>query len=190
MLSWRFPVAFLMVVSAILAVDLAVMRSLLRHHPGSNQMVFLVPIDGTTWIPFAALALGVLPMASLLVLTAAFQVPKVRRTRTVSGFWLGFEVAGWFSVFLYMISSSLSPGATQTYLFTAAAPVGPLFLQLMGNEPSTWLLDGVELAAATIVLVLPELLLALAAGWLLGRRVAFATVVPCDSIGRTGEDDP
>ena len=80
----RFPLVFLMAVLALVALDIAVIRSLLREAPGSNQTLYLVPIDGATWLSFAALALGVLPMASLLVLNAMFQVPKIRRSGTVS----------------------------------------------------------------------------------------------------------
>ncbi len=40
---------------------------------------------------------------------------------------------------------------------------------MMGNDPAQWLTDGIEIATATLFLVLPELLLATAGGWLLGR---------------------
>jgi hypothetical protein len=165
----RFSVVFLMMVSAVTALDIAVMRSLFRHATGSNQTLYLVPIDGTNSIPFATLALGVLPMASLLVLAVIFQVPKIRRTGTVSGFWLGFETFGWLAVFLFMAGASLSPGAVQTYLIMVAGPVlSPLF-GFMGNESVQLLADGIELATATFLLVLPELLIAAAGGCLFGR---------------------
>ena len=69
----RFPLILLMAASAVLALDMAVIRSLNRPIPGSNGLLYLVPIDGTSWMPFSALAYGVLPMASLLVLVAASQ---------------------------------------------------------------------------------------------------------------------
>ncbi len=181
----RFSVVFLMMISAVIALDMAVMRSLFRHATGSNQMVYLVPIDGTNSIPFATLALGVLPMASLLVLAAIFQVPKIRRTGTVSGFWLGFETFGWLAVFLFMVGASLSPAAVQKYLIMVAGPVlSPLF-GFMGNESVQSLADGIELATATTLLVLPELLIAAAGGWLLGR--AGTRIV---SVQVTGEAAP
>jgi len=158
-----------MAVVATLALDMAVMRSLFRCAPGSNQTLYLVPIDGITWLPFGTLALGVLPMASLLVLTAIFQLPKIRRAGRVSGYWLGFEIFGWFSVFLFMIIASFSPAAIQSYLIMIARLVLSPMLRLLGNEPAQRLTDGIEIVMATLVLVLPELLLATAAGWLLGR---------------------
>ncbi len=165
----RFSVAFLMVVSAIIALDMAVMRSLMRDAPGSNQTLYLVPIDGTTSIPFATLALGVLPMASLILLVAIFQMPKVWRTGTVAGFWLGFATFGSFSLFLFVIISSLSPAAIQNYLMMIEGPIVAPIYGSIGNEPAEWLVDGVDLAMGAILLVLPELLLATAGGWLLGR---------------------
>ncbi len=173
----RFPLVFLMAVLAFVALDIAVIRSLLREAPGSNQTLYLVPIDGATWLSFAALALGVLPMASLLVLNAMFQVPKIRRSGTVSAFWLGFEIFGWFSVFLFMVVSSFSPAAIQNYLTAVGRLVGSQLLGLMGDEPASWLINSVELAMTTLLLVLPELLLATAAGWLLGRAGARTVTV-------------
>ena len=83
----RFSVVFLMMVSAVAALDMAVMRSLFRHATGTNQTLYLVPIDGTHSIPFATLALGVLPMASLLVLarSSRCQGSDVRARSPASG---------------------------------------------------------------------------------------------------------
>ncbi len=137
----RFSVAFLMVVSAIIALDMAVMRSLMRDAPGSNQTLYLVPIDGTHWMDFAALSLGVLPMASLLLLVAIFQMPKVWRTGTVAGFWLGFATFGSFSLFLFVIISSLSPAAIQNYLMMIEGPIVAPIYGSIGNEPAEWLVE-------------------------------------------------
>ena len=55
----------------------------------------------------------------------------------------------------------------------------------MGNESVQSLADGIELATATSLLVLPELLIAAAGGWLLGR--AETRIV---SVQVTGEAAP
>jgi hypothetical protein len=165
----RFSVAFLMAVAAVIALDVAVMRSLFRDAPGSNQIQYLVPIDGTTWIPFGTLAIGVLPVAGLLLLVAIFQLPKIWRTGKVSSFWLGFAISGSLAMFVFMIVSSLSPGATQRYLVVVGGRLITPMASMMGNEPPQWLEYGIELALATTLLVLPELLVATLGGWLLAR---------------------
>jgi hypothetical protein len=165
----RFSVGFLMVVTAVISLDVAVMRSLYGAAPGSNQTLYLVPIDGTTSIPFGTFALGVLPMASLLLLVALFHVPTIWRKGYVSSFWLGFATSGALSVLLFMIISSLSPAATQKYLVVVSARLITPMIGMMGDEPAQWLVDGVELVMGTALMVLPEMLIAIAGGWLFAR---------------------
>jgi hypothetical protein len=165
----RFSVGFLMVVAAVIALDIAVMRSLFRDAPGSNQTLYLVPIDGTTSMPFGTFALGVLPMASLLLLVAFFHLPTFWRTGYVSSFWLGFATSGALSVLLFMIISALSPAATHKYLVVVSARLITPMIGMMGDEPAQWLADGVELAMGTALLMLPEMLLAIAGAWLFAR---------------------
>ena len=164
----RISVVFLMMVSAVITLDMAVMRSLFRRATGSSQTLYLVPIDGTHSIPFATLARR--PAHGEPACARRYsEVPKIRRTGTVSGFWLGFETFGWLAVFLFMAGASLSPAAVQKYLIMVAGPVlSPLFGS-MGNELLQSLADGIEFATATTLLVLPELLIAAAGGWLFGR---------------------
>jgi hypothetical protein len=88
------------------------------------------------------------------------------------GFWLGFEMAGWFAVFVFMISSSLSPAATQGYLNAVGVLVGPALARLVDDKSSPSLMDGIEFAIVAFLLVVPELLFAGAGGWLLDRTAA------------------
>ena len=167
----RFSVALLMAVAAVIALDVAVMRSLFRDAPGSNQIQYLVPIDGTTWIPFGTLAIGVLPVAGLLLLVAIFQLPKIWRTGKVSSFWLGFAISGSLAMFVFMIVSSCCRQAPPSGIWSwlvVCRPITPM-AGMMGNEPPQWLEYGIELALATTLLVLPELLVATLGGWLLAR---------------------
>jgi hypothetical protein len=47
MKRWQCSIGLLAAILAVLALDLAVIRSLTRCQPGSNQWLYLVPIDGT-----------------------------------------------------------------------------------------------------------------------------------------------
>ncbi len=182
----RFSMIHLMAVLAVLALDMAVIRSLNRYIPGSNGLLYLVPIDGIKWIPFATFALGVLPMASLLVLVTISQLMAIRGTGDVSPSCFGFLAFGCLSIFLFMCGASLSPPALQDCLLRITGVINPAILAVNGNKP-TWLLERIYEALDILIFTLPELAIAMGGGWLTGRwgsRVR-AEMVSGTDLGRT-----
>jgi hypothetical protein len=154
---------------AVLALDMAVIRSLARTIPGSNQLLYLIPIDGTHWLPFLTLALGVLPMASVLVLATTSHVLAFRRGGTVSAYWIGFMAFGWLSVSLFVAVAALSPPAVQGYLIWVGERIGPAIVAVLGDDQPEWLFTAIESILCVVEFALPELSIALAGGWWIGR---------------------
>jgi hypothetical protein len=165
-----FSILNLSIVLAVLALDMAVLRSLLRAQPGStNTHLYLVPIDGTHALLFATFALGVLPMASLLVPATIFQAMSTRRSGTASARSVGFTTFGWLSVFLFMSVASLSPPGIQNYLLAFSEVYSPAINAVIGDNPASWLVETIEAVFVVAVFLLPELLLAFFGTWLIGR---------------------
>ncbi len=170
MRSIRFSIGALAMLVVVLALDLAVIRSLVRpSSPGSNQMLYLVPITSTSTLAFLAFALGVLPMASVLVPATLSQAWTIRRRGTVSPFGFGFVAFGWVAVFLFMAIAAVSPPAINEYFSWSASRLGPAVAAVIGNDGPSWLETTFEVTVILVDLTLPELLIALAGGWLVGR---------------------
>jgi hypothetical protein len=170
MRRWRCSIGFLAAVLAVLALDLAVIKSLARGTDSNPiQWLYLVPIGVGRAVTFLGLALGVLPMASVLVLATTSQVLTIRRGGTISAFGFGFLAFGWLSVFLYMAIAALSPPAIDHYIQWCGGLVGPAVIRIIGDNPPEWLLGTLEISLVVIDLLLPEFLVALAGGWLVGR---------------------
>ena len=187
----RIPIVGLVAIVAVIALDLAVLRALFRGPDSmSSNYGYLVPIDSTHALPFATLALGVLPMSSILVIAAILQLIRISRTNTISRFWIGFEVFGWLAILLFMSLSALSPAAVQRFLLITASPFQPVFDAIIARQPPEWVFDGIELTHAVVFFLLPELLLALVGGWRVGK-LPFSTVSPeartasCDLLEET-----
>jgi hypothetical protein len=163
-------IGLLAAILAVLALDLAVIRSLTRCQPGSsNTWLYLVPIDGTRWVTFLTFSVGVLPMASVLVLATISHALTIRRGGTVSTRWIGFVAFGWLSVFLFMVVAALSPPAIDEYLFRSGNLIAPAVIAALGESPPDWLVDVLEVIHCVVVLTLPEVLIAMAGAWLIGR---------------------
>ncbi len=169
MKRWRCSIGSLAVVPAVLALDLAVVRSLTRTYPGSNQWLYLLPTGVGRSVTFLGFALGVLPLESVLVLATMSQVLTIRRRGTISALGFGFVAFGWLSVFFYMAIAALSPPAIERYYEWTGSLIGPAVLSIIGNNPPDWLLGTLEILLIVINLGLPEFLIALAGGWLIGR---------------------
>ena len=165
----QVPLAYLSIALAVLALDMAIFRSLTRPVAGSNQTLYLVPIDATHSMSFVVLALGVLPMASLLILATIAQAWRLRHTGTAQAPWLGFVMFGWLSVFLFMALGALSPPAVQTYLLGIGGTVGPAILAVLGDRQPDWVYNTVEYVLGIIVFGLPQMLMALLGARLMGR---------------------
>jgi hypothetical protein len=170
---------------AILALDMAVLRSLLRAQPGStNTHLYLVPIDATHSLLFATFALGVLPMASLLVPATIAQAMSTRRSGVASACSVGFTTFGWLSVFLFMSVASLSPPGIQSYLLAISGVFSPAIHAVIGDNPASWLVEAIEYVFVVAVFFLPELAFALFGRWLIGRSGDHAVERPiCEGKG-------
>lgn len=166
----RFSTLNLSIVLALLALDMAVLRSLLRTQPGStNTHLYLVPIDGTHSLLFATFALGVLPMASLLVPATIFQAMSTRRSGAASARSVGFTAFGWLSVFFFMSVASLSPSGVQSYLLAVSKVFSPAISAVIGDNPASWLVEVTEYLIVVAVFLLPELVFAFFGRWLIDR---------------------
>jgi hypothetical protein len=152
----------------LVALDLGVIRAL-RDSPGSNQERYLVTIDSTHWIPFFALALGVLPMASVLVAVTTALIRGTLRTGTVSSSGFGFVAFGWISVFATMCATAVSPPAVQKLLLAIEEGLAPVILPVIGDTPPDRLIDVFELSICVATFFLPQLAIALVGYWLIGR---------------------
>jgi hypothetical protein len=167
----RFKVSFglLLVVAAVLAVDCAVIRSLLRVTPGSNQIAYLVPVDATHSITALCLALGVLPMGTLLVPATVAELLAFRRGREARSSFVAF---GWLVVAAYVTIAALSPPAIGRYINAVgellqpalAPPLIALFgpkLDRLGRwgEGAEFFIEAIEAIPALVGLFGPELLL-------------------------------
>jgi hypothetical protein len=162
MRRFRVPLVVLVAGVAIFALDFAVLRALARGG-------YLIQIDATHWLPFSTLAIGVLPMASILVIASLDQMIRMSRTGHVSRFWIGFEVFGWLAVFLFMSGCALSPAGVQRFILAAASPFQPIFDAIIARQPAEWVFNGIEYAMVTAFFLLPELIFALMGGWMMGR---------------------
>ncbi|MFO0906848.1 MAG: hypothetical protein U0794_00550 [Isosphaeraceae bacterium] len=165
----RFSILRLSIALAILALDMAVIRSLLRTAPGSNSLAYQVPIDATHAMSFLTFALGVLPMASLLVPALIAQAWTYRRTGAASAAWLGFTASGWVAVFLYMCLACLSPDAIHWYVGQVGAIVATPFRAVLDGSEPDWIFEAIECAIVLGALGLPQLAVALAGGLLVSR---------------------
>ncbi len=169
----RFSLIHLIAAVAVLALDMAVSRSLNRRIPGSTGLLYLVPIDGTRWIPFSAFAYGVLPMASLLVLVAASQLTAIRATGNVSPRPFGFIAFGGLSVFLFLCMASLSPPAVQEYLLAISGTIRPAIRPaigaVFGKGRASGIMRWIDVPSITLSFTLPELAMGMGGAWLTGR---------------------
>jgi hypothetical protein len=138
------------------AVNLSVMRSFDPH--------------STESLPHFLFACAILPMASLLILSALVAALALFRQRQglLPSFLVGFQMAGWAAVFsfltLYSVATSVVLKSTGAIGELIRPTIGPLL-----DAAPTWALAFIEIGFATVVFTLPQLVLALLGGWFARR---------------------
>ncbi len=158
----RISIAVLMVIVVIIAVDIATIRELMH----SNWQITVKTMAITT-IGIVVFALGVLPMASLLAIAAVIGFPKRSRGGVISSRLLGFQLFGWASVALFIILSVISTSSVITHVEVIVLTILPLLAGAI--RMPEWASLCLELGLASILFTVPELLIALFGGWLIGR---------------------
>jgi hypothetical protein len=169
---FRVSMGQLIIIAAVLAVDCAVIRSLLRVTPGSNQIAYFVMVDPTHSITVLALALGVLPMGTLLVPATMAELLAIRRGNAATSRRSGFVACGWLVVAAYITLAALSPPAIGRYINAVGQLLGPILtpplialfgpnLERLSGWPvgGTILIEALEATPALVGLFGPELIL-------------------------------
>jgi hypothetical protein len=166
----RISLGLLMAVVVLVAVDFAAIRSLLTSNvsiqiaiparsPAGNVIQSVSPI---------VFALGVIPMATVLLLCALMGLPGLFRDGTSSSFLFGFEVFGWASVFVFIACCALATSLVDAYFRILVSKIEPAFIACLAGAPE-WLVFLSALSCVAVIFSLPELLLALIGGWLTRR---------------------
>jgi hypothetical protein len=153
----RIPIAAVMAGVALFAVDGAIVRSLLA----SDSVITVSP---TTALDLACFAFGVLPMATVLLLVALVQVARCLRSGEPASFFVGFEVLGWASVFLFIVISALSPPLIGAYTDATAKATGPFFKPYGLEHAPAWVVGTLEFGLVTLIFGVPQMLVALMGG--------------------------
>ncbi len=147
----RFPIAGMMGAVVAVAINLAVMRSFDENKPDA--------------LPHLFFACGVMPMASLLVLVGLAAVPNLMRGGRLSPFAFGFETLGWLSVFVFVTVYSITPATLLAFTEWTGTWTRPVFIPLLEHS-ARWVQISAELGFGAVWFSLPELIIALAGGWL------------------------
>jgi hypothetical protein len=149
----RFPTAVLMAVTAIVAVDLALIRA------GGEASRCWAPTDGAGNVPVSIVF--ALPMITALVVGLVFMIREVLRRGETGAFLLGFEVFGSAGVFLLVLAASLFERRVIGYLDICLGPVAAV----VGED--WW--SAIDGACASFALCLPLFVFASSGGWLAFR---------------------
>jgi hypothetical protein len=181
----RISIAALMAAVAIVAIDVAVWRS-----------VDLNKANGESVFMYCA---GVLPMASLLILVGLVSTPNLVRGRGLMPFVFGFEAAGWAIVFAFISWYSLATETVLGYASAIAASIRPFISPSVEQAPE-WFRFFAELAFGALLFSLPQLAVALIGGLLaskfgitarFGRQGTRLAVPAADGMRPTvGRDSP
>jgi hypothetical protein len=146
----RVSIAALMAAVAVVAVNIAVWRAI--DSSLQNELTFFY-------------AFGALPMAGILILVLVCAARNLLREGRLSPFVFGFEAAGTAAVFAFISAYSIAENAFATYCFVILQWIASFFNADLERSPN-WAQVSVAEGTATVVLVLPQLLLALLGGWL------------------------
>jgi hypothetical protein len=145
----RFSIAWIMAIIVIAAIDFAIIRAL----------------DGTNTVIGALLVFGSMPMASILVLGIPSLVRGFTGRGKIRPFLAGFEGVGWTILLVYTGSASLFPESV-----AGAIDLSSQFLMSLigldtadGPDPDRQLFG---LFVVVLILLLPQLFVALVGGWL------------------------
>ncbi len=172
MARMRFSLAGMMAAVLIIGADIQAMRVLLA----ANRRVPTMPPQS---LELAVFALGVLPMASLLVFLGLGTMRRLARSGEASPFQVGFQFFGWTAVFLFVAASAIAPGVVHEYGQVLADRVlGPVARALVADVASIpdWAAFSLEFIFAAAIFTAPELLVATVGGWLIRwRRVSTRT---------------
>jgi hypothetical protein len=169
----RVPTAVLMAVTAIVAVDLALIRA------GAVDCRWWDASAGAGNVP-AAVVSGV-PMITALAVGLVFMIRGVLRRGETGAFLLGFEVFGWAGVFLMVLGFSLFERWVNRYLETCLNPVAAA----VGE--GGW--SAIEGACVSFAVSLPLFVFASFGGWL-AFRFGARVVVICRVTARSSPPPP
>lgn len=140
----RVSIAWIMAIIANLAIDFAVIRCLDETNPVIGKLILI----------------GSIPMASILVLGLPSLIRGITRRGRRHPFLVGFEAVGWTVLLLYTGGAILFPKSVATAIDSA----GELLIRPTGleNHPA-W--RSFVLCLAVLMLLLPQLVVALVVGW-------------------------
>ncbi len=161
MAQLRIPLAGMMAGVVIIAVDAGIIRSLIA----STRVIAITP---TTNFDLAGFALGVLPLASVLLFTGVLRLSALLRKGGGGSYFFGFQVFGWVAVFLFILISALSPTLVVDYLGFISTGFVPFLRPLIQTAPE-WFLAAFEFCWIAMIFSLPEFAFALLGGWLVRR---------------------
>ena len=102
-------------------------------------------------------------MASILIVIAVCSAPNLLRAGRLSPVVFGFEAVGWVAVFAFISWYSIAADAFASYCFALLAWIGFFFDSYLEQSPG-WIQVSAGAGIATVVLMLPQLLLALLGG--------------------------
>ncbi len=174
-MGWlRVSLSSLMAAVVVIAGDAAIIRALYRSQGTGIPALFQAR---------ALLVLGILPLASLLILMALVVVPKLIRTGSRSAFFWGFEVGGWAALVGFVLLSALFPAQVGAYLELGMEPFRRIIVWFVSQTPSffggmpTWidflLEEFFDCGPVALVFGVPQFGVALLGGWL-ARRVGIS----------------
>jgi hypothetical protein len=145
----RFSIAWIMAIIVIAAVDLAAIRAL----------------DGTNTLMGGLIAVGLMPMAGILVLGIPSLVRGFTGRAKIRPFLAGFEGVGWTVLLVYTVCAILFPESIAGAIDLSAQFLMSLIgLDTADGPDPAWQLIG--LFVVVLFLLLPQLVAALIGGWL------------------------
>ncbi len=163
-MAWmRFSLSGLMAAVLIVGADVAALRAVMIAHRW-------VETNHGSWA-VAGFAVGVLPMASLLVFFGLGQLVRLVRRGERSSFQVGFQFFGWVAVSVFVATSAIDPGWIVSYEQSAESWATPMLGPCAAHLP-IGIYTVVWFAFVAVVFTAPELLVATVGGWLVGRRRA------------------
>ena len=145
----RFSIAWIMAIIVVVAIDFAAIRAL----------------SGTGTLVGGLIAIGSLPMAGILMLGIPSLIKGLSGRGKIRPFLNGFEGVGWTMLFVYTGSAILFPesiaGQFQSVLISLVKVMG---WDVADTSDASWQLFW--LFVVILILLLPQLVIALIGGWL------------------------
>jgi hypothetical protein len=160
MIRPRVSIIFLMALVSLVALNTAAIQYL-----DGAQIYFTNVNRVTTSINLILLAMGVLPMASLLALCVLMALPGILRRTSSASFLVGFEVFGWGAVFAFTMLGAVEPQGVLEFAYVLMNPIGNSALGRRLTAVPDWAGKIIECTCLAIVYTVPELLFAVIGGW-------------------------